>query len=152
MIAITPVMADQLALLCDIERACFPQPWSEEQLAADFERAYSRYLALWEDGKMIGYASMWIMFEEAHVVSVAVVPSARRRGLGARLMRELIAVARQDKCLYTELECRASNVIAQGMYHKLGFMRVGCKKGYYDDTGEDAYVYALYPLPENINR
>ena len=42
---------------------------------------------------------------------------------------------------------RTTAQAAQALYHKLGFLRVGCRKGYYEDTGEDAFVYALIALP-----
>ena len=46
-----------------------------------------------------------------------------------------------------ELECRVSNDVARKMYHNLGFLRVGLRKGYYVDTGEDAVIMALIAMP-----
>ena len=46
------------------------------------------------------------------------------------------------------LECRKTNIAAQNLYRKLGFIDVGVRKRYYSDTGEDALVMALEKLPE----
>ena len=80
-------------------------------------------------------------------MSVAILPEYRRLGAGEALMRALMQTASNGGAKYMELECRAGNTAAKAMYHKLGFLRVGCRKGYYTDTGEDAIVYALIVMP-----
>jgi len=77
-----------------------------------------------------------------HVVSIAVHPNYRRRGIGSALMVEVL---RRMKDLYNVdeayLEVRVSNIPAIKLYEKLGFKIVKVIKHYYAD-GEDAYLMA----------
>ena len=129
------------------EKACFRSPWAREELAEDLEKPISRYLVMLENEKLIGYAGFWLLMEEAHITNVAVLPEYRGQGLGKRLVKELIQLASDCGAKFMELECRVSNDVARRMYHNLGFLRVGLRKGYYTDTGEDAVVMALIVMP-----
>lgn len=131
-----------------IERACFPTPWEADVLAHDLSKnPCARYLLILEGEQVVGYGCLWLLMEEAHLMSVAILPEFRRAGAGEALMRALIQAAADGGARFMELECRRGNQAAQALYHKLGFLRVGCRKGYYEDTGEDAFVYALISLP-----
>ncbi len=135
--------------ICGIERESFITPWSGEQLERDiFENPFSRYLCASRDGRVVGYAGIWLKMEEAHVMTLAVAAEERRMGAGGLLMRELISLAANSGCMFMELECRAGNDEALRLYKRLGFLRVGRRAGYYVDTGEDAIVMALLKLPE----
>ena len=86
---------------------------------------------------------------EAEILTLAVVPSARHRGVGRTLVR---AAARRASALGAAalfLEVAADNEAAYGLYRGLGFAPVGRRRGYY--AGKDALVLkAALPLPENI--
>lgn len=131
-----------------IENACFRSPWSIEIFEKDLtSNPCSRYLGLFDGETLIGYGCVWLMMEEAHVMSVCILEKYRGQGLGERLMKSLITLSAASGAMFMELEVRASNQAARSMYHKLGFIRVGFKKGYYEDTGEDAIVMALIAMP-----
>lgn len=131
-----------------IEVECFRTPWELGALERDLNtNPCARYMGVFRDGRLIACGCLWLMMEEAHVMSVAVRPAQRGAGVGERLMRALIQAAADGGARFMELECRAGNEPAKRMYHKLGFLRVGCRKGYYVDTGEDAYVYAKIDMP-----
>ncbi len=89
---------------------------------------------------LLGYGGFWLIIDEAHICTLAVHPQWRGRGLGQLLLVRLIerAAAANARCL--TLEVRATNLIAQRLYTKYGFMSVGRRKGYYTDTGEDAII------------
>lgn len=75
-----------------------------------------------------------------HLVSIAVLPEYRRRGIGKALLAETIRVMREvydTEAIY--LEVRVSNAPAISLYEKFGFRKVRIIHGYYAD-GEDAYV------------
>lgn len=150
-------MADEIRYLTgeslneayEIEVECFRTPWEYDVLARDMNaNPCARYMGIFRDGKLIAYGCLWFLMEEAHVMNVAVRSAYRRTGAGERLMRALIQAAADGGAKFMELECRAGNEPAKRLYHKLGFLRVGCRKGYYTDTGEDAYVYAKIAMPE----
>lgn len=144
---IRPGTAQDADMLFEAEQICFRTPWTYEDLKNDLENPISRYLVMLDGDRLIGYGAFWLLMEEGHITNVAVLPQYRGRGLGKALMKALIQHASDSGARFMELECRASNEVARKMYHTLGFLRVGCKKGYYTDTGEDAIVMALIVMP-----
>jgi ribosomal-protein-alanine N-acetyltransferase len=90
--------------------------------------------------RIVGFAGMWTMFDEAHITTIGVEPEQRGHGLG-----ELLLVALTDEALrrgaeWLTLEVRVSNEPAQGLYRKYGFVVQGVRKRYYSDNNEDAYI------------
>jgi len=92
------------------------------------------------ENPVIGYAGMWILADEAHVMSIASGLEHRRQGIGEALMLAIFELARQHKARVVTLEVRVSNDIAQRLYIKFGFKNVGLRKGYYIDNREDAII------------
>ena len=97
---------------------------------------------------IIGFAGMWVLYDEAHVTTIGVEPAFRGRGLG-----ELLLVAMFDEALrrganWLTLEVRVSNEPAQGLYRKYGFAVQGTRKRYYSDNNEDALIMWSRPLQE----
>jgi ribosomal-protein-alanine N-acetyltransferase len=76
--------------------------------------------------------------EDAHVVTLAVAPGYRERGVASGIMMELIGLARANGARHLTLEVRESNQAALELYRKFGFEPAGTRKGYY--TTEDAVV------------
>lgn len=139
-----------LPRMMQIEKSSFSMPWSEEDVREGFRRgARLRFGGIWDaDGLLQGWGCVWIGMEEAHLMTLAIHPDARRKGFGRALLDFLITASADTGCRYMELECRANNTAAQYLYKNRGFIRVGKKPGYYTDTGEDAYIYVLPALPE----
>ncbi|MDI3339571.1 MAG: ribosomal protein S18-alanine N-acetyltransferase [Sphaerobacter sp.] len=89
---------------------------------------------------IVGFAGMWILYDEAHVTTIAVAPEHRGRGLGELLLVTLFDEAIRRRAEWVTLEVRVSNAPAQALYEKYGFTRQGLRKRYYSDNGEDAYI------------
>jgi ribosomal-protein-alanine N-acetyltransferase len=87
-----------------------------------------------------GYGGFWMMVDEAHISTLAIRSSLRRRGLGEFLLLALIDEARGIAAHRVTLEVRLANLPAQALYTKYGFEQVGRRKGYYPDNGEDALI------------
>lgn len=87
-------------------------------------------------GYVIGLVKKW---GEGHVVSIAVHPEYRRRGVATALMEELLRRFKSRNVRSVRLEVRVSNRVAISLYEKLGFQSRGVIKRYYPD-GEDAYL------------
>ena len=132
-----------------IEVATFAMPWSLESLQNEMERnACARYLiAEDESGALIAYAGAWIVFDEAHVTNVAVAQAMRGRGIGRAILAALMQYAANMGVQYLTLEVRRSNLVAQKMYQSLGFLKLGLRKRYYEDNGEDAYLMVCQDMP-----
>jgi ribosomal-protein-alanine N-acetyltransferase len=98
------------------------------------------------DTEVIGHAVMSVAAGECHVLNVCVHPSLHNRGIGRRMLRRLLALARRQDADTAFLEVRVSNVGAIALYSSEGFHEIGLRKGYYpagsgDDVNrEDAVV------------
>jgi len=125
----------------EIEKLCFPTPWTRRAFVSELnENVYAHYIVARSNGRLAGYAGMWVILEEAHITNIAVHPAYRRQGLGRLLLHELMERARVRHATAMTLEVRTSNLVAQTMYTRAGFQVRGLRKGYYTDTKEDAIV------------
>lgn len=119
--------------------------WGPETYASIFSRSGPSRLVLLaeESGEPVGFVVVLAAGSEWEIENVAVVESARRRGLGTRLLREVLrrAQAAGTECLF--LEVRESNRGARKFYEKLFFVESGRRRGYYSDPPEDAILYQL---------
>jgi ribosomal-protein-alanine N-acetyltransferase len=124
-----------------IERVVYPRPWSPSLFISEMTAGRGRaYLVALEGRQVVGYAGLISYGEEAHVTTIAVDPDRHRRGIGTRLLYELIRRAREMAAHAVSLEVRVTNWGAQRMYARFGFRPVGIRKGYYQETNEDAVV------------
>jgi [ribosomal protein S18]-alanine N-acetyltransferase len=87
-----------------------------------------------------GFVGLWIMVDEAHIINIAVREGFRGKGIGELLLISSIDLAYRLKSSVVTLEVRASNTVAQNLYLKYGFNKVGVRKGYYTDNKEDAFI------------
>lgn len=129
-----------IADIAALERQCFAEPWSEAALREELGRGI--FLAAVEDGTAVGYAGCQIVLDEGYITNVAVSPAFRRRGVAERLLTELLERARE--LAFVTLEVRASNAAAVALYEKLGFARVGVRRGFYRQPTEDALLMTRY--------
>lgn len=92
---------------------------------------------------LLGYVGIWLIGEngrDAHIVSIATKKSCRGRGVGEGLLIGAIDIAILNNCKIVTLEVRDSNYVAQSLYRKYGFAKVGIRKAYYSDNQEDATI------------
>ena len=102
--------------------------------------------------RIMGFLGLWFIVDEAHIVTVAVREDSRRRGLGELLVAEAIDAAAERLATLLTLEVRVSNTGAQALYQKYGFARVGIRKRYYTDNGEDALIMTTPSLTDPAYR
>ncbi len=89
---------------------------------------------------IVGFSGIWMLADEAHLTNIAVRRQYRGKGLGEFLVIATIDLATQLKASFITLEVRASNLVAQNLYHKYGFVQMGIRRGYYLDNREDAII------------
>lgn len=123
-----------------IERLCFASPWPASAFTDEIEHnVCARYLVALRGRTIIGYGGMWVMAGHCHVTNLAVIPEARRKGVGRRIVRALMALAREEfEITSMSLEVRRSNGAAQNLYLSMGFTVREVMVRYYEDNGEDA--------------
>ena len=127
-----------------IEMECFSVPWSldsiEIELLTEDKKLY--YVIENTDG-VIGYAGAWLVYDEGQITNIAIRPSARRQGFGAKLTSALIEECFKRGMNEIFLEVRVSNLSALSLYRQLGFTVKGMRKNYYSEPKEDAYIMSL---------
>jgi [ribosomal protein S18]-alanine N-acetyltransferase len=123
--------ADQEAVL-RIEQQSMLDPWAATQVAAELVAVNGIGWVAEMDGSVCGYVFFRICAPESELLRLAVAPSWRRKGVGRLLVDEaLFFLKSQQGCDCCFLEVRAANEEAQGLYLRLGFVRIGQRKAYY---------------------
>ena len=89
---------------------------------------------------IVAFLGLWMLPDEAHIVTIAVRESYRRQGLGELLLISAIDLAQSQQQTLITLEVRVSNEAALALYEKYGFDRTGLRPRYYSDNREDAHV------------
>lgn len=131
--------------MAEIARACWPEspdPWTPEMIAAQL--ASGTTFAVCRDR---GFAMVRVAGEEAEILSLDVLPEARRQGLGHEILTEAMAQARARGAREMYLEVDTGNAPARALYAKAGFSPRGTRVGYYrakDGTRSDALVMARF--------
>jgi len=144
---LVPMAREDLDRVVVIERQSFPTVWRREAYERELLNPSARYLVAKLGDQVVGYAGMWAIADEAHITTLAVAPEYRGRGIGERLLVGLLEAAEDMGASRVTLEVRESNSAARALYDKYEFEAVAHMRGYYPDTGEDAVVMWLNPLP-----
>ncbi|MDO8617029.1 MAG: ribosomal protein S18-alanine N-acetyltransferase [Dehalococcoidia bacterium] len=95
---------------------------------------------------VLGFVGVWLLPDEAHIVTIAVRDSHRRQGIGEFLLIAAIELAQRAGQPLMTLECRVSNEPALALYEKYGFQQLGLRPRYYSDTHEDALILTTSSL------
>ena len=134
---VRPASPEDIEAVSGIEESCFKDPYPAYFIAQLFEANPDTFLVASVDGIVVGYAVVDRWIDHNHLVSIAVRPQNRRKGVGSRL---LIALEeRMETGRPVKLEVRKSNLAASELYRKYGYKETGIDKRYYSD-GEDALV------------
>lgn len=165
---IVPMQLGHIPAIMEIERESFSLPWPESAYRHELTyNEFARYYVLgprlaepssppstiWRRwwgmirrqpaanlGPVLGHGGFWLMYDEAHISTLAVRTMWRRRGLGELLLLALLDEASRLGASRATLEVRVSNLGAQALYTKYGFEQVGRRKAYYNDNQEDALI------------
>lgn len=137
-----------------VERRSFTAPWSRQAFMTELvDNQFARYIVAEHDGRIVGYAGVWLIIDEGHVTNIAVDPEYRGHHLGETLLRTLMAICAAHGGTRMTLEVRVTNEVAQNLYKKLGFTGAGIRKGYYTDNREDALImWADLPPTDTLPR
>jgi ribosomal-protein-alanine N-acetyltransferase len=141
---------DDLQSVMQINRVCLPENYTDVFFIDLHQRFPETFIVAEEDGKIVGYVMCRIevglasfglggLIRKGHVVSIAVLPQGRRKGVAQALMTKAMDGMRHYKAKLCYLEVRVTNAAGVALYKKLGFEVSRTSNGYYSD-GEDAYV------------
>ncbi|MCR8725973.1 ribosomal protein S18-alanine N-acetyltransferase [Frigidibacter sp. ROC022] len=126
---------------------CFtvPRPWSAGEIVDLLASVHCFMVA-----EPQGFALARVVADEAELLTLAVAPEARRKGLGRRLLDGCLATARQRRAEVMLLEVAADNAAAIALYHDAGFAEIARRPAYYrhpDGGSRDALVMRLSLVP-----
>ncbi len=135
------MVIEDLDDIMEIEKYAFTTPWSRKAFEQEIvENLLAKYIVAEMDGRVVGYAGIWLIIDEGHITNIAVAKDSRGQGIGKYLMMGLIEFCRKSKINNMTLEVRKSNIVAQNLYKKYGFMDCGIRPNYYADDHEDAVI------------
>jgi len=129
--------------IMEIEKVSFGRyHWTKQSFISEIDNAMGNYYTAFdnETNQVIGYYGFWLIWEEAHVTTIAVRPEYRKKYIGELLFQSMLDVGYEVEAKWFTLEVRASNISAQNLYYKYKFKSLGLRAKYYQDTNEDALV------------
>ena len=130
-------------------------PWSERSYRYEVSQNQNAILWVAEDVgdspaaqeglpvHIVGMIVVWFIVDEAHIGTIAVHPDYQRCGIGRRLLAASLLESQKLGAVTALLEVRSSNLAAQDLYKKFGFVKAGVRSHYYQDNGEDALLLNL---------
>jgi ribosomal-protein-alanine N-acetyltransferase len=141
---------DDLQGVMQINRETLPENYSDYFFMDLYERFPETFIVAELEGKIVGYIMCRVevglsnfglggLIRKGHVVSIAVLPKYRRKGVASTLLNTAMDGMRFYKAKQCYLEVRVTNDAGVALYKKLGFEVSRSVHGYYSD-GEDAYV------------
>ena len=139
-----PLAEEDLPEVLEIERTGYSFPWTEAVFRDCFRPDY-RLWGVEMSGRLVAFAVVNYIVDEAHLLNLCVSRQRRRSGLGRYLLRELTCQAAKDGMGQLLLEVRVSNQSAAELYLSEGFAEIGRRPDYYPSSSgrEDARVMAL---------
>ncbi len=130
----------ELNLVKKLEKKCFSTNYfNEKEIEEMYENDRYSFWGVWCGGALAGYLITCDSVDVHEVIKVGVDDRYRGRGLGGKLIEKSFETMETDLML----EVRESNNSAIRLYEKLGFRKIGLRRGYYRDTGEDALILVL---------
>jgi len=134
-VRLVPMAAAHIDAVMPYERAMFgSEAWTRGSYRAELADTRTRtYLAAEDaDGRLLAWGGVRVVADEAEILTIGVVPEARRRGIARRLLAALLDAARDRGATDAYLEVRVDNEPAHTLYRTEGFADVGVRRGYYD--------------------
>ncbi len=136
-VSVRPFEKEDLEAVSRIEQACFDDPYPEYFFLQLAEANPETFLVAFTESILAGYAVIDRWADHYHLVSIAVQPEHRRKGVAQLLLNQLESLLPRERAI--RLEVRKNNKPAIQFYTKNGYKLVGLEEHYYRD-GEDALV------------
>ncbi|RJX30961.1 MAG: ribosomal-protein-alanine N-acetyltransferase [Oxalobacter sp.] len=137
---------DNIYAVMAIERSVYPFPWSRNVFVSTLLEGHDCWVARDASNSIVGYFVLMQAVDEAHLLTIAVKHDLHGRGIGRKLLEQVVACARAMPVESILLEVRPSNVRAVDLYEHYGFKEIGRRKNYYQAPAsgrEDAIVMRL---------
>lgn len=139
------MFSDDLETVKKLDKLAFSNPWPENAIKYELEQNSNARLWVSELGEpnqrlIVSFAIVWVILDEAHIGSIAILPEFQNLGIGQKFLAFISLQLLEENIKKIFLEVRKSNVTAIALYEKLGFTMDGERKRYYSDNGESALL------------
>jgi ribosomal-protein-alanine N-acetyltransferase len=141
---IRPLTPADLEAVMEIEVRAYDFPWTEGIFRDCLRVGYCCWC--YENEEVVqGYGVMSAAAGESHILNLTVRPESQRQGIGSKLMKHFLQLARRHGADTLMLEVRPSNTTAIRLYEQMGFNEIGVRRNYYPaaEGREDALLLAL---------
>lgn len=139
---------DDIEAVLALDAGKYQPKWNHEMFLSELQtNPYAKVYVLQEQDSIIGVLDFWITFETAQLANIAIAENRQRKGLGSKLMDEMLRVCNEKMCDTISLEVHVDNQQAILFYEHYGFIKASIRKGYYED-GCDAHLM-IKPLGGN---
>ncbi|MDP3742822.1 MAG: ribosomal protein S18-alanine N-acetyltransferase [Methylotenera sp.] len=138
------MVAYDLDAVMQIEPQIYSNPWTRGNFSDSLKSEHIAWV-LEHDEKIIGYALMMMVLDEAHLLNLSITKAYQKQGLGRSLLEHMIRIAQKLKAANMFLEVRSSNISALALYENIGFNEMAIRRGYYpaQNGREDAVLMGL---------
>jgi ribosomal-protein-alanine N-acetyltransferase len=122
------------------EQESFEYAWTEEDFLRCLRQRNCIGMVAEQGEKVVGFMIYELHKAKLHILNFAVHPSCRRGGVGAQMVAKLISKLSSHRRTRITLEVRETNLAAQLFFRAQGFKAVRVLRGFYEDSGEDAFL------------
>ena len=138
-----PMQERDLPEVVAIEKQSYPHPWTQIIFDDCLHAGYSCWVC-GRNGVIEAYGIISMALGEAHLLNICVREESRQQGIGRKMLRHVVGLARRHNTDVVFLEVRPSNTPARALYEDEGFNELGNRRDYYPagDHREDALILA----------
>jgi ribosomal-protein-alanine N-acetyltransferase len=138
------MQVDDLDAVMAIEPHIYSHPWTRGNFSDSLNSGHSAWV-LAQNNKIIGYALLMIVLDEAHLLNLSIAKIYQKQGLGRFLLEHMLDISKKYQAVNMFLEVRASNVSALALYENMGFNEMAVRRNYYPAMNgrEDAILMGL---------
>ena len=138
-----PMQEADLSEIIEIEQQSYPHPWTKIIFGDCLHAGYSCWVCGRND-MIEAYGILSAAAGEAHLLNICVRGESRQQGIGRKMLRHLVSIARRHDTEVIFLEVRPTNLAARALYEDEGFNELGNRRDYYPagDAREDALIFA----------
>lgn len=131
------VCRDDIASLAALHANSFGAAcWSVQAIADSLALSTTIGFMVCEGAKNLGFILCQIIADEAEILTLCTAPTARRWGVGTKLVQHILQTAQARGVRKIFLEVAVDNVAARSLYEKNGFFATGMRKDYYVRAGQ----------------
>ena len=142
-ISFRPASSDDISAILEIENKTNQMPWTEAQFISSMEVGHFSVI-LHEKNNIQGFAIYSPIVPESHLLNIAIDPAHQGKGLGDKLLQQVIFQNKTMGVQVISLEVRVSNLPAIKLYEKRGFLKDAIRPDYYSGPPkEDALLMSL---------